>query len=123
MAQQKMRRLAVGREVFSEVALLSDNRVGGFALPDGRPWHRPLRRAGAGAAGPHARALFWLPCLHGRGLRAGLLDAGRPGRAGHADLRVLPGAGHPVFQRAFFGKSAAVSAAENLSIGSAPSRE
>ena len=51
----------------------------------------------AGAAGPHARALFWLPCLHGRGLRAGLLDAGRPGRAGHADLRVLPGAGHPVF--------------------------
>ena len=72
-------------------------RVGGFALPDGRPWHRPLRRAGTGAAGPHARALFWLPCLHGRGLRAGLLDAGRPGRAGHADLRVLPGAGHPVF--------------------------
>ena len=52
---------------------------------------------GTGAAGPHARALFWLPCLHGRGLRAGLLDAGRPGRAGHADLRVLPGAGHPVF--------------------------
>ena len=67
--------------------------------------------------------VLWLPCLHGRGLRAGLLDAGRPGRAGHADLRVLPGAGHPVFQRAFFGKSAAVSAAENLSIGSAPSRE
>ena len=51
----------------------------------------------AGAAGPHARALLWLPCLHGRGLRVGLLDAGRPGRAGHADLRVLPGAGHPVF--------------------------
>lgn len=71
--------------------------LGGFALPDGRPWHRPVRRAGAGAAGPHARALLWLPCLHGRGLRAGLLDAGRPGRAGHADLRVLPGAGHPVF--------------------------
>lgn len=71
--------------------------LGASLYQTGRPWHRPLRRAGAGAAGPHARALLWLPCLHGRGLRAGLLDAGRPGRAGHADLRVLPGAGHPVF--------------------------
>ncbi len=78
--------------------------AGGFAVPDGRSGHRPVRLPLAGPAGLHPGAVLRLPRVHRCTVCAAVLAAGRPCGHRYADLCLLPGALHPVLQRAGVGR-------------------